>query len=57
MNLYLLSMEELSKLAKDVRVPELVRREALHALHSREAKFYQKLLYVGNVSKYYVSDL
>jgi hypothetical protein len=57
MNLYLMSMEELSKLAKDKTQPEGLRREALHVLHSREGYHYQGFLSIGKVSKYYVSDL
>jgi hypothetical protein len=55
--LFLMSMEELSKLAKNPDAPKMLRREALQVLHSREQWLYERHLRSGKVSKVYVPDL
>lgn len=56
-NLKLLSMEDLSRLARNEGEDLELRRTALILLRSRERHFYQKLLHIGNVSNYHVNGL
>lgn len=52
-----LSMEDLSRLARNEGEDLALRREALHMLHSRESWLYQRHLRTGTVSKYYVPNV
>jgi hypothetical protein len=56
-NLNLLSMEELSRLAKNEGEDISVRRAALQTLDRREKTYNQRHLHVGHVSKNYVPGL
>jgi hypothetical protein len=56
-DLYKLSMEELSRLARNEGEDRVLRLIALQTLDRREKQYYQRHLTVGRVSKNYVHDL
>jgi 16S rRNA C1402 N4-methylase RsmH len=56
-NLNLLSMEELTRIAKNEGEDISVRRLALQTLNRREKAYFQRHLHIGLVSKNYVPGL
>jgi hypothetical protein len=55
--LKMMSMAELSFLAKNEYLDMTLREDALVVLRNREARFYQRHVPIGRVSNYYVPNV